>query len=753
MKRWIALLLAGILLFGAAAAEMPAAPGKKTEAAETEETAGPDDLDGLEDPEGSDGLGDDSGDEGGEVDFEDDGNDELPAGSELDAWNDWVNPYPDRNYEELVVGNPTPMDGKFFTGMWGNATSDIDVRSLVHGYYLTMWGYDTGIFVHTPNVVSGMVIGEDPEGNRTYTMALCDDLFFSDGTKITAWDYAFAVLFQAAPEVAETGGLPMDLSYLKGYEEYISGECKYLEGVHVISDLLIEFTVKHEYLPYFFELYRMCFCPFPIYEIAPGCKVYDDGEGCYIGNEDPSIPERIFSAKLIEETVMDPEYGYLAHPTVGSGPYVLTGWDQETFTCTFEINPYFKGDWEGNKPTIPKLRYTLARNEDMVDLLREDKFQLLNKVTRQDSIINGIQLVGSGLGFSMQSYPRIGLTFIVFTPDRPCLQEMNVRKAINYCFEKAETVDEYTAGYGMPMDGLIGLGQWMYSLVMGTMDYPVELPENPTSQDQKEYDEQIAAWEELSLDGLKHYDLNVEEAVRLLEENGWTLNRDGGAFTPGTDAVRCKEIDGKLEMLDLTCAYPETNITAESLLELLVPHLAEAGIRLRLLPLDMKTLLRSYNDKDIEAIDMFYLGDDFNVEFDPQLFFQPGDPEAPFEDNLAWVHAQMYEYARLMCETEPQDALGFVTKWITFQEKLSDYLPMIPVYTNVYFDFYTSDLSNYNILKYITWGDAIVPSSYYNVGQAMADMVAEERAAAAAAGENPDGEEPELEDGEFAFDD
>ena len=54
MKRWIALLLAGILLFSAATAEMPAAPGKKTEAAETEETAGPDDLDGLEDPEGSD---------------------------------------------------------------------------------------------------------------------------------------------------------------------------------------------------------------------------------------------------------------------------------------------------------------------------------------------------------------------------------------------------------------------------------------------------------------------------------------------------------------------------------------------------------------------------------------------------------------------------------------------------------------------------------------------------------------------------
>ena len=731
MKRWIALLLAGILLFGTAAAEFEVVADEKEQTAETDMEF--QDETELDEEDAEDGTGD----------------------SDLDVWLNWVNPYPDRNYEELVVGNPTPMDGKFFTGMWGNATSDIDVRSLVHGYYLTMWGYETGLFVHTPNVVSGMLIAEDPEGNRTYTLSLCDDLFYSDGTKITAWDYAFAVLFQAAPEVAETGGLPMDLSYLKGYEEYISGESKAFEGVHVKDDHMIEFTVKHEYLPYFFELYRLCFCPFPIREILPGCKVYDDGDGCYIANEDPNVKEKIFTSELLQETVMDPEFGYLAHPTVGSGPYVLTSWDQGTFTCTFEINPYFKGDWEGNIPTIPKLRYTLAHNEDMVDLLRDDEFQLLNKVTRQDSIMNGMQLVGSGLGYSMSNYPRIGLTFIVFTPDRPCLQEMNVRKAINYCFEKEETVDEYTGGFGLAMDGLIGLGQWMYQMVMGSLNYPVELPENPTAQDQKEYDEKIEAWDALSLDGLKHYSLNVEEAVRLLEENEWTLNKDGQPFQAGEDEYRCKEVDGELEALDLTCAYPETNITAESLLNLLVPHLAEAGIKLTLLPLDMKTLLRSYNDKDIEDIDLFYLGDDFNVEFDPQLFFQPGDPEAPFEDTLAWVHAQMYEYARLMCETEPTDAYEFVRKWIIFQEHLSDYLPMIPVYTNVYFDFYTSDLTNYDILKYITWGDAIVPSSYYNAGQAMADMVAEERAAAEAAGENLEEDilEEELGEDEASFED
>ena len=126
----------------------------------------------------------------------------------------------------------------------------------------------------------------------------------------------------------------------------------------------------------------------------------------------------------------------------------------------------------------------------------------------------------------------------------------------------------------------------------------------------------------------------------------------------------------------------------------------------------MKELLKSYNDRDMENIDIFYLGDDFNIEFDPQLFFLPGDPEAPEEDTLAWVHAQMYEYCRLMCETEPRDLLGFMRKWITMQEKLTEYLPLIPVYSNVYFDFYTNELQNYDVLKKITWGDAIVPAVY-----------------------------------------
>ena len=623
-------------------------------------------------------------------------------------------PDADKDYDELIVANPTPMDGKFFTGCWGNATTDIDVRSILHSYYLTVWGQDTGIFRKNNAVVSGLTMVDNEEGDRTYTFVLYDDLYFSDGSRITAWDYAFSVLLQGSPVIAELGGVPLDLSYLKGSDEYYSGQAKAFSGVRVISDVMIRFTVRHEYLPYFFELYRLGFLPYPIQEIAPGCRVFDDGEGAYIGNANPGVDREIFSKELLQATVMDPRFGYLSYPTVGCGPYVLTGWDGKE--ATFRINPYFKGDEEGNVPAIPNLRFTLAENDSMVEKLAADELQLLNKVTRKDTIDKGIELSGTE-GYSVSNYPRIGLTFFTFTPDRPALQEKNVRKAIAYCLDKEPMVYDYTSDeYGLPMDGLMGIGQWMYELV-GASETRYETIaggplEKPTAEEKKAFEETVEEWKKLSFDGLTKYSLDVEEAVRLLEENGWTLNEKGEPYEAGHDAFRCKEIDGELVALDLTCAYPETNQTGTISMDLyLIPHLQEAGIRLTLVSMTMKDLLKAYNDREAD-IDIFYLGDDFNIEFDPQMFFLPGDPEAPEEDTLAWVHAQMYEYCRLMCETEPHDILGYMQKWITMQEKLTEYQPLIPVYSNVYFDFYTSELQNYRILDFITWGDAIVAATY-----------------------------------------
>ena len=57
-----------------------------------------------------------------------------------------------------------------------------------------------------------------------------------------------------------------------------------------------------------------------------------------------------------------------------------------------------------------------------------------------------------------------------------------------------------------------------------------------------------------------------------------------------------------------------------------------------------------------------------------------------------------------------EDVLTYMQNWVTFQERFNEILPMIPIYSNCYYDFYTGSLTNYSISENITWSQAIVPA-------------------------------------------
>ena len=112
-------------------------------------------------------------------------------------------------------------------------------------------------------------------------------------------------------------------------------------------------TIRHEFLPFFYELGLLDCRPYPVSVIAPGVRVRDDGHGVYLANADGSTEKPAFTAELLRETVLNPETGYLSHPSVVSGPYMLTGWDGTT--AEFAVNPYYKGNAAGEKPSIAEL--------------------------------------------------------------------------------------------------------------------------------------------------------------------------------------------------------------------------------------------------------------------------------------------------------------------------------------------------------------------------------------------------------------
>lgn len=590
----------------------------------------------------------------------------------------------------LVVGNPTPMRGDFFSDMWGNATSDIDVRDLLHGYNLIRWDGENGMFAVDPSVVSGVVKTQNDEGDHTYILVLYDDLFYSDGTLITAWDYAFSYFLSIAPQMAEIGATPLRKAQIVGYQTYMdSNGTEPLAGIRVLAEDMISITLDHAYLPFFYEMGLLACNPYPISVIAPGVEVRDDGQGIYLANSDPTVTEPVFTAELLKQTILDPETGYRSHPAVVSGPYTLTSWDGEK--AEFEINPFYKGNAEGQKPSIDHLTYMAAVNDTMMDQLAAGEFGLLNKVTRVDQINRGMALVEEA-GFTMANYPRIGLSYISFACEKPAMADPAVRQAIAYCFDRNAVVTDYAGAFGLRVDGYYGIGQWMYGVISGTTAPPVSMPEDENDAAAvAEYEAKLAEFEALNLDGLNAYEVNTDEAAGLLDKAGWKLNEEG-----------LREKDGTV--LDLHLIYPEGNNIETSLRKYLAANLETVGIRLTMEAVPMRELLTRWYRQGERSDDMIYLASNFDIIFDPATHF---DPEGAWSyTNLA--DEELYQAAVEMRQTEPGDVLTYMQRWVKFQERFNTVLPMIPVYSNVYFDFYRNDLQEYDIAGSATWGQAIV---------------------------------------------
>lgn len=592
---------------------------------------------------------------------------------------------PEYAYDELVVGHTTAMNGNFTTQMWGNNTSDLDVKALVNGYNLIQWNRGQGVFEADSSVVSGLTAYDDAHGNRTYILALYEDLKYSDGTAINAYDYAFAILLSVAKEIRELGGSTENYGAILGMADYKSGAKPVLSGVRILTDHMLAITISAEYRPFFYELGLLMCEPMPIHVIAPGCQVKDHGEGVCI--------EGSFTAELLRQTMLDPVSGYVSHPSVVSGPYQLVSFDG--VTAEFAINPLYKGTADGCTPVISKLVFTLADNDTMVEKLAAGEFGLLNKVTRADNVADGAALAAEG-AYRAQAYPRIGQSYISFCCEKPALTSQAVRQAIALCLDKDQLVLDYAGSNGLRVDGYYGLGQWMYQLVSGEMK--LETTDAET----------LAALDTLSLDGMRIYRLDVSEAVKLLEQDGWTLNRQGNAFTPGVDDVRCKEIDGTLTPLELKLIYPEGNAVKKSLTAHFVPNLAQAGIVLTLEPVEFTRLLDMNNRRAARDCDMIYMASNFTVVFDPTASFDPADAGIGQANTTAIADEQLYQLSMDMRNTAPGDVLGYMRKWIAFQERYAEVLPTIPVYSNVYVDYHTACLQNYQISENVTWSQAIV---------------------------------------------
>lgn len=447
------------------------------------------------------------------------GTDEHPTNpywSPAAALIDWTSEKEDNS---IIMGNTTDLSGKFRYATFGGTNpgaADLDVQNLSTGLE-TVATTKEGGFEWNPTVVKSHEETMNEDGTRTYTVTIYDDLKLSDGTPVTVKNYVvFPMVFSSPVGVAAAGKdhqAGMTLEGFKTFNTYDGTEgsgTKELAGLRMIDDYTYSITVAADYANYF---YAISYAGLSAYDVSlwiGDADVKDDGNGVYFTDD--------FYAKEGDKYVMadhivtasqntDTTYPY-------SGPYVVKSYDSADKSAVLELNPNFKGNYEGVKPTIAKVVYKKIVSSTQLEDLKAGTLDVIAGITGGDETNEALALAdGSDGKYVYTHYSRAGYGKLGFRADYGPAQFTEVRQAIAYCMDRAKFAKDFTGGYGGVVDGPYYSGSWMYK----------------------------AAVDQGMI--LNAYATSVDSAIEVLTEGGWVYDAEGNDYVEG---VRYKKIPGDI---------------------------------------------------------------------------------------------------------------------------------------------------------------------------------------------------------------
>ncbi|WP_455013975.1 ABC transporter substrate-binding protein [Hominenteromicrobium sp.] len=564
---------------------------------------------------------------------------------------------------QMVIGSINQVINEFYDTGFSTSETNYNMYNLIHGGYDTVVFSKEGEFQYNDTVVASHEETENEDGTKTYTVTINDGLVWSDGTPITAKDYVFAVLLENSDEMAGVDGYPCNSGYTYvGYDEWLDGSADAFAGVHLVDDMTFSLTVKAEELPYHYDITYALLRPRPLHVIAPECDVEDTENGATITGD--------FTTELLQETINNVDTGYRYNPKVTCGPYLFDNFDEASQQATLKANPEFVGDYRGVKPSIETLVIKTVSSDTMMNELESGSVDLLYGCSGGDTINAGLDLVEEGKAadttYMRNGYGKIQFDCSVFPTD-----SQNVRQAIAYCLDRNEFARQYTGGYGSVVHSFYGLAQWEY-------------------QDSVEWINE----------NLNTYEMNVDEAKKLLEADGWNLNADGTPYS-GT-GTRYKEVDGELKPLVITWCNSEGNPVSELLATMLPETMAEAGMQLQATTTDFATLQNGILHAGDTMYNMYNLATGFATANSPWYYFS-SDEAWMGNYNTNWIADEELNDAVMPLKSIPyEDSEAWLEAWQNFIKVWNEKLPDVPLYSDEYYDFYSTRVQGWE--NTATWG-------------------------------------------------
>lgn len=426
---------------------------------------------------------------------------------------DWTSAKEDNS---IIIGNTTDLGGKFRYSNFGASNpgaADLDIESMTRGLD-TVSVTKEGGYQWNDTVVKAHEETANEDGTKTFTISLYDDLKFSDGSAVTAKNFLVRAMVFSSPVAVQAAGKDhmggMSYAGFKSFNTYDGTEgsgTKEFSGFRLIDDYTFSVTVSADYLPYFYDLTYAAFSADYLPMWIGEADIVDDGNGAYLTEafyaKDDEGKYTTAATILATSLNTDTTYPY-------SGAYVVESYDEADHSAVLRANPYFKGNYEGTKPSIDKVVYKRIISSTQLGDLKAGNLDVVAGITGGDETNEALALAdGSDGKYAYIHYSRAGYGKLGFRADYGPVKFTEVRQAIAYCMDRAKFAKDFTGGFGGVVDGPYYSGSWMY---------------------------QAAVDQGMILDA---YATSLDSAIEVLTEGGWVYDAEGNDYVEG---IRYKKI-------------------------------------------------------------------------------------------------------------------------------------------------------------------------------------------------------------------
>ncbi len=354
---------------------------------------------------------------------------------------------------------------------------------------------------------------------------------------------------------------------------------------------------------------------------------------------------------------------------IGSGPYKIHEY-KETQYIKLTKNEHFQGDLYGKVPNIQNVIVKVVADETEVDELITKNIDLLAGVTTEEKI----DTIKENSEFTYNNYLRHGYGHLTFHNDFDVVANKSVRQAIAYTIDRNMFIQTFLGKYGLATQGPYSTHYWMID----------------------------DAWVD---ENLIKYEPNVDKVNEIMTTDGWVKNADG-----------IWEKNG--ETTEISIAVPMQN-WADSLNLVLANTKDTYGIKFNVEMIDFSVLLNHYygfgaglsaNDRKYH---MFSLATTLPVEFDGYINWH-SDKVEPFAQATSTSTARLINARNdelLIIMRNTQDAEVYKNAYRDWVKLMNEEMPLIPMYSNDYYDLYNKKVINLNTNPMWTWAMAVVEAN------------------------------------------